>query len=83
MEAMACGLPVVASDVKGQSDLLVSVPECLYPLDDTEAFCTAVRAALGSGRQTGVGSNSYPGLENYRLDAVLEENLNLMKGFLL
>lgn len=81
MEAMACGLPVIASDVKGQNDLLQASPGSLYPPDDMEAFCRAVRSAVEKGRR-GCGVVSYPTLEAYRLEAVFAENLQLMKGSL-
>ena len=81
MEAMACGLPVIASDVKGQNDLLQASPGSLYPPDDMDAFCRAIRSAVEKGRR-GCGVVSYPTLEAYRLEAVFAENLQLMKGSL-
>lgn len=38
MEAMACGLPVVASKIKGHTDLLGEQSDCLYPLGDEKAL---------------------------------------------
>ncbi len=81
MEAMALGLPIVASDCKGQTDLLKSVPNCTYPLEDEEAFCNAVKQTYEANLR-GIGSVTYPHLQKYTLDAVLGPNLNLMKGFL-
>lgn len=80
MEAMACGLPVIASDVKGQRDLLRDAPGRLYPPGDTEAFCRAVRRALAEPAM-GCGAVDYPWLEAYRLEAVFDENLQIMKGW--
>lgn len=80
MEAMAVGLPIVASDCKGQTDLLESVSDCIYPLEDEEAFCKAVKQAYEADLH-GVGAVTYPHLQKYTLNAVLESNLNLMKGF--
>ncbi len=78
MEAMSCGLPVVASDTKGQSDLLANTQGRLYPLDDMDAFCAALREEIETGC-LGVGSRTYPNLEQYRLHAVFDENMRLFK----
>ena len=77
MEAMSCGLPILASETKGQNDLLREYADCLYPLDDTDAFCDAVRHVYASGRY-GVGSKRYPNLEKYRLSAVFEDNMKIL-----
>lgn len=81
MEAMDCGLPIVASATKGQTDLLEGTSAKLYALDDADAFCTALREALEGGR-LGVASCSYPSLETYRLTAVLEQNRRLFSDLL-
>ncbi len=75
MEAMSCGLPIVASDTKGQVDLLSDTDAVLYPLSDIEAFCNAVEQIYQSKRY-GVGSAVYPKISSYRLDAVFEENIH-------
>lgn len=81
MEAMAVGLPIVASDCKGQTDLLTEQAQSLYPLENEIAFCQAVEQAYKSNLR-GVGAVSYPNLEQFTLEAVFETNLNMMKGFL-
>ena len=75
MEAMSVGLPIVASNVKGQSDLLDK--SMLYPLNDVEAFCRAVRRAYHS-KNWGVGSQEYPKLERYRIDSVFDDNMEIL-----
>ncbi len=77
MEAMAEGLPVVASATKGQTDLLQDSAEYLYPLGDIEAFCHAVEEIYHS-RHYGAGSRSYPNLSSYLLSAVFDENLKIL-----
>ncbi len=76
MEAMAMGLPLVLSDVKGQSDLISDRPESLYPADDMEAFCNRVEECWRSGR-FGAQTCTYPRLEGFLLNAVKDENLAL------
>lgn len=75
MEAMSVGLPIVASNVKGQSDLLDK--SMLYPLDDVEAFCRLVRRAYHS-KNWGVGSQEYRKLDQYRIDAVFDDNMEIL-----
>ena len=79
MEAMWCGLPIVASNVKGQSDLLEHYPQTLYPLNDEDAFCDAVRRAY-CAQTRGAGSQRYPTLEEYRLSAVFEANMKIFSS---
>ena len=78
MEAMACGLPILASKTKGQTDLLKDVEDALYPPDDMTAFCDAAERIYRSG-QLGVGNMSYPTLKQYLLPSVFEENLKILK----
>ncbi len=76
MEAMAYGLPIVASRVRGQTDLLVSTPQSLFSLGDIEDFCDKVEAMVRSGKR-GKGSVDYPQLDAYRLQNVFEENMSI------
>ena len=77
MEAMAFGLPIVASDVRGQRDLLTQKPEMLYPAGDMDAFCKAVTAVYQSEKK-GSGGCSYPELEQYQLRSVFEDNMKIL-----
>ena len=81
MEAMSCGLPILASATKGQTDLLADAPEALYPLNDQAQFCGALRRVYQS-KHYGVGSRTYPNLEQYRLHAVFEETLAVFTNHL-
>jgi len=80
MEAMAMGLPIVASEVRGQTDLLRESPDCLYRFGDTDAFCNLVRKTLQSGA-CGAHSHSYPQLAAYGLQAVFSDNLELFTAW--
>lgn len=75
LEAMQVGLPIVASRVRGQEDLLGD--DRLYPLDDTDAFCSLVRGLVRDA--CGVGSVTYPNLSDYLLSSVFEENLKTFR----
>ena len=75
MEAMSVGLPIVASNVKGQCDLLDK--SNLYPLNNVEAFCLAVRRAYHS-KNWGVGSCEYPKLDRYRIENVFDANMEIL-----
>lgn len=74
LEAMRCGLPIVASDVKGQNDLLNA--DSLYPVDDLDALCRRIRDVYEGG-SFGAGARVYPNLDRYLLSSVFEENLDL------
>lgn len=80
MEAMSVGLPIVASATKGQTDLLEEYDNSLYPLDDTDAFCAAVRRAYETG-SLGAGAVCYPSLERYRLASVFDDNMKILDPF--
>ena len=78
MEAMAMGLPIVATNVKGQSDLLRGTSAKLIRAGDWEAFCNAVKSFYDN-QTLGVGAVSYPNIPKYQLSAVFAENLALLE----
>ena len=65
MEAMYVGLPIVASDIKGQRDLLPS--QCLYDFENMEQFVNKVRKIQFE-------SFNYS-IDKYRLENVINENM--------
>ena len=73
MEAMYMKKPIVASNVKGHSDLLGQ--DCLYDLGDKDAFVSLVRAALEKN------TVEYD-IEKYRLENVLAENMEIYRAIL-
>lgn len=46
LEAMACGLPVVASDIPGVRDILEPFPECLYTAGDIRKLSEIILEAF-------------------------------------
>ena len=73
MEAMYMQKPIVASDVKGHSDLLDK--DCLYAPDNTDAFVSLVKSALEKK------TVEYD-IRKYRLENVLAENMEIYRAIL-
>lgn len=75
MEAMYAGLPVVASDVKGHSDLIADGETgLLYPYGDEQACAKQVRRLLESEEfQRRLGRNGKEHAEQYALENVFSE----------
>ena len=67
IEAMATKIPVLASDIKGQNDLLPG--DCLYELNNMDAFVEAIKSISLAPR-------SYD-IEKYKVENVLSENVRL------
>ncbi len=78
MEAMYAGLPILASDVKGQNDLLGNIPGSLYPLNDMDAFLHAFLGILQKISEE-KSKIEYPNIQNYMLPTVFDETLQIMK----
>lgn len=79
MEAMAAGLPAVASDVKGHTDLITEGETgLLFPYDDENAFTAAVRRLItDSALRAQMGRTGQQQVQRYRLDAVLPRVMEL------
>lgn len=67
MEAMYLGKPIVASDVKGQNDLLSA--ECLYPFNDTGAYVQLVKSKTPRHVDYEI--------QRYSLESAIEENMEI------
>lgn len=75
MEAMYAGLPVVASKVKGHTDLIQDGENgLLYPFDDEEAFIRQVRALLNQPELCRrMGETASSTVTQYSLDNVFPQ----------
>ena len=85
MEAMACGLPSVASAVKGHTDLIGPENGLLYPYGDAKAFAAAVeRLVSDAALRAELGQAGREKMQRYALDAVLpqvmDRYLSVMEG---
>ena len=71
MEAMACGLPVVASDIKGHQDLVCSGENgFLYPFGDEKAFTQAVQSLMEAKVRQRMGESAEKSVQQYSLTQV-------------
>lgn len=75
MEAMHRGLPVVASKVKGHTDLIQDgAAGLLYPYGDADACAAAIRSLMSSATlRRELGRNAKGKAERYSLERVLPE----------
>ena len=84
MEAMHCGLPVVARKVKGHTDLIQDgVTGFLYPYGDADACAAAIRSLMSSAPlRRELGRSAKKSTERYSLDRVLPEIVRLYSELL-
>ena len=75
MEAMYCGLPVVASSVKGHTDLIRHEENgLLYPYGDADACAEAIRRLLDAPSfAAALAKTARQDAEQYALDAVVPQ----------
>lgn len=74
MEAMACGLPAVLSDVKGHEDLVRSGENgFLFPYDDKNAFIRAVKQAAEPTFRAPMSAAAVQTATPYGIDAVFPQ----------
>jgi len=81
MEAMHTGLPVLASAVAGQTDLVRSGESgYLYPAEDEESFIEAAALLGDAETRRRMGMKAADASEKYSLENVFEENISAL-GF--
>lgn len=80
MEAMSVGLPIIASKIKGHTDL-VSPGEngLLFKFDNIDEFCTYVKTIYkDKSLQYKMQNNSKNLVKNYSIDTVLVNTVNII-----
>ena len=78
VEALGAGRTVVASDVKGQRDILGRGIGLLYPLNNKAEYIAAVEAAL-SGERYILREAKEAAYQKYSFDAVFHDTLKTIK----
>lgn len=82
MEAMAVGLPLVVSDVKGNQDLVETGENGFtYPYNNPEQFCAHITDILNRDRVR-MGCHSHKKVQQYELDQVLAQIIPYYTYFL-
>ncbi|MDR2156270.1 MAG: glycosyltransferase family 4 protein [Clostridiales Family XIII bacterium] len=84
MEAMACGLPVVATDIRGHRDLIEDGRTgFLAPVGDVGAFASKIRPLIEdpSGRSR-AGNAAALAIRPYAIDKALDAMIGIYKSFL-
>ena len=71
MEAMACELPIIASNVRGNRDLIDK--ENLFEPDDINSLKSIIQEDLNSINEKGKCKIIYKNLEKYSLDSILDK----------
>lgn len=80
MEAMACGLPVVATRVKGHEDLVEpDKTGLLFPYGDASAFADAVQRLSDPSRRLAMGQAAHQAVQTYDIRPVFEELTTLYR----
>ncbi len=84
MEAMHCGLPVVATRVKGHEDLIMDGKNgFLVPFGEEEQLCCAVRQLMQQPEQCrSFGAVGRELVQQYSLERVFGANMALMSNFI-
>jgi glycosyltransferase involved in cell wall biosynthesis len=73
-EMLACGLPVVGANVGVMSDLLATVPECLFEPNNAASLADALERTIGTRSRPEVDIPSWEGLAT-RMEAAMRRKV--------
>ena len=79
MEAMACGLPAVASRIRGNTDLIEGNGGILFGLNRVDDCCQAVLDVLNSD-MIHMGTTNKNRVQNYSIDKVVMKMKNIYES---
>lgn len=73
MEAMAAGLPIVASNIRGNADLIDKEGGYLVKCDDVNQYVNAIeKIAENPGKQVSMGTHNLESVEKYNIKLIRE-----------
>lgn len=82
LEAMASGLPVVATEIRGHTDLIQTDRNgILYTYNDSEGFCSAVRRIIGDAElRAEMYSNNISDVKKYSVENAVSDMAEIYKS---
>lgn len=83
LEAMACGLPIIASDIEGVRNVTTDDCALLVPSGSIDLLTTAITQLLESQRSDSLGMNAFRHIKNhYAIEAVAQQYISLYESLI-